>query len=264
MKQKINKFFMASCLASWVLLSLLLVTTGCQSNEKKLKNFVTQFNEAVASNPSNPNFTCNVEYISPQLARFNFRSTYDGGTLQTKMIQQTMEVMEQYLMTSTGLLKELVKDGIAFDIVCKGHDGSVLSSKRIHEGNIDSLSLAARQNSNQKGHSEMNILESMVENWNLNMPMEDTAAGVKIFGIELGDDHDVIYKMQYLDSEIEALLNDETVAFLKEEAMRNPAIHNIFSSVSRFGISKVSYHILSAKGEKIAEFTIDSSELRYN
>lgn len=261
MKLKIGENIIMNTLGKWGVLLFFVVLTGCQSNEKKLRSFIDQFNQAVAMNPSNPNFTCNVEYISPQLARFNFYSTYDGGGLQDKMIQQTMEVMEQYLMTSTGLLKNLVIDGIAFDIVCKTKDGSVLSSKRIHGGNIDSLSLAAQKSSGPKGNSEMDILKSMLDNWNQNMPMEDAAAGVKIHGIELGDDRAIIYKIQYLDPEIEGLLNEETVAFLKEEAIRNPAIQNIFSSVSRLGISKVKYHILSAKGEKVAEFSIDANEI---
>lgn len=234
---------------------------SCQSNEQKLKIFIDQFNKAAAMDASNQKFTCSAEVISPELARFTFRTTYDSESLQEKLYLQTMEFMEQNLVTTTGFMKELVKDGVSIDMVYKGFDGRVLLSKRIDKKNIDSLIAVTKANPVPTGQSQMDVLKTMLETWNKNMPMEDKASGLRILGIDVGDNQSIVYKIQYLDPEVEKLINDETVSYLKDEALRNPALQEIINSVTSLGISKLEYHIISSKNEKIAAFTIDRSEM---
>jgi hypothetical protein len=246
---------------STCLLLVLIMMVACQSNEQKLKIFIDQFNKAVAMDASNQKFTCSAEVISPELARFTFRSTYDSESLQEKMFLQTMGFMEQNLVTTTGFMKGLVKDGVSIDMVYKGFDGRVLLAKRIDKNNIDSLIAVTKANPVPTGQSQMDVLKTMLETWNKNMPMEDKASGLRILGIDVGDNQSIVYKIQYLDPEVEKLINDETVSYLKDEALRNPALLEIINSVTSLGVSKLEYHIFSSKNEKIASFTIDRSEM---
>jgi hypothetical protein len=146
-------------------------------------------------------------------------------------------------------------------MVYKGFDGRVLLSKRIDKKNIDSLIAVTKANPVPTGQSQMDVLKTMLETWNKNMPMEDKASGLRILGIDVGDNQSIVYKIQYLDPEVEKLINDETVSYLKDEALRNPALQEIINSVTSLGISKLEYHIISSKNEKIAAFTIDRSEM---
>ncbi|MBK8623592.1 MAG: hypothetical protein IPN79_18020 [Saprospiraceae bacterium] len=240
---------------------VLIMVLSCKSNEQKLRTFIDQFNQASQMDGGNQKFTCSAEVISPELARFTFRSTYDSESLQEKMFLQTMEFMEQNLVTTTGFMKELVKDGVSIDMVYKGFDGKVLLIKRIDKNNIDSLIAVTKTNPIPTGQSQMDVLKTMLDTWNKNMPMEDKASGLRILGIDVGDNQSIVYKIQYMDPEVEKLINDETVSFLKDEALRNPALREIINSVTSLGISKLEYHIMSSKNEKIATFTIDRSEM---
>jgi hypothetical protein len=240
---------------------LVIILISCKSNEEKLRIFIDQFNKAASMDASYQKFTCSGEVISPDLARFTFRSKYDAESIQERMFLQTMEIMEQNLITTTGFMQGLVKDGVSIDMVYKGYDGGVLKIKRIDKNNIDSLVSVSKAKPLSKGQSQMDVLKTMLETWNKNMPMEDKNNGLRILGIDLGDQQSIVYKIQYLDPEVEKLINDESVSFLKDEALRNPALREIINSVTSFGISKLEYHIMSSKNEKLAQFTIDRSEM---
>ncbi|MCY0977612.1 hypothetical protein PGH12_18210 [Chryseobacterium wangxinyae] len=239
-----------------VMASLLLMS--CKNDKDKTQDFVDMYNRSSGMIVNNKIKSTKATTSNPDQVDISVETEYEGSGMESDLVTSALPDLIGQAIRSEKLGKELFDRGVKFNLKVYGLNSKVILDKTIDNKNlpkdVDFKSIAAGEKpSNQQ-------LNSILESFNKNLPIEDPSTGTKITSIKADAENNLVYTCEVPDSFKTALAIPGTEEAMKEAMLKSGQIKQVFSQTSVLGINHIKYLYTDKSGKVLKEITITKEE----
>ncbi|MCW3168481.1 hypothetical protein OMO38_08070 [Chryseobacterium sp. 09-1422] len=236
--------------------SLLLMS--CKSEKDKTQEFVDMYNRSSGMIANNKIKSTKATTSSPDQVDISVDTDYDGSGMESDLVTGALPDLIAQAIRSEKVGQELFDRGVKFNVKVYG-----LNSKVILDKTIDNKTVAKDVNfkSIAAGDKPNNAqLNSILESFNKNLPIEDPSTGTKITSIKADAENNLVYTCEVPDSFKKALAIAGTEKAMKDAMLQSGQIKQVFSQTSALGINHIKYLYTDKTGKVLKEITITKEE----
>jgi len=241
---------------------LIALTIGaCQNRQQKIDEFVTYYNGAAERFTNPPVEQTSAEAISENEIRITFRANASVASGSENTFEERFRPVVAGLLGGENLVMELIDQGVKFDFVLIGANGSKLSNLLVDKTKAEEL----LENPIVFGQTQPNAspeLQQALQIMNEELPIVDQAAGTTVTSITINDNMALVYNAEVNDTVAENLKEPGTAALMKQTLLRDPGVRNMLTSLTAYGVTAITYKYVDMKGKTITEASVNASELK--
>ncbi|KQR92444.1 hypothetical protein ASG01_11010 [Chryseobacterium sp. Leaf180] len=244
----------------FILMTALLLFS-CKSKEDKINDFVAMYNRS-SGMINNPMISSTkAEKSADGVIDITINTTLQKDALETQLVGSSIPDLIGKVIESDNTGKELVNEGVKFNLRIRDVNQNIISAKTLDKSNIEksNVDLKAIGKGEKPTTSQLNEL---LETFNKNLPITDQATGVKILSIKADADNNIVYTNEVPDAIIPGLKTAGAEKMMKDEMLRSPEIRNILNKSSVLGVSKLRYVYNDSKGNLVKEIVITKEDLK--
>lgn len=243
------------CFTSIVLLS-------CQSKSDKVRNFVDMYNRSSSMMVSSMIKSSKATSTGPDEITIEVNTAHQGSDdMEGQLITSSFPELIGQAIKSEKLGQELLDSGVKFKLKIYGADGRVIADEAIDQNKLKGTT-QQDLSSIASGNATSSQLNSVLEVFNKNLPMEDKATGTKVMSIKADENNNIVYTTEVPESYKKMLEMDGAEQIIKDEMLRMPQIRQIFSRTEALGVKNLKYLYTDVKGKAIKEITITKEDLK--
>lgn len=240
--------------------SILLLS--CQSKSDKVRNFVEMYNRSSSTISNSMIQSTKAMSTGPDEITIEINTTHqEADELESKLIITSLPDLIGQAIKSEKLGQELLDSGVKFNLKIYNANGRVLANEAIDYNRLKGTSQEDLK-SVVSGNATSSQLNSLLEIFNKNLPMEDKATGTKVMSIKADANNNIIYTNEVPESYRAMLEEDGAEEILKDELLRMPQIRQIFSKTEMLGVKDIKYVYTDTKGKIIKEITITKEDIK--
>jgi len=241
----------------FVLIASMLLM-ACQTKKDKVQDFVDMYNRSSNMIANNKIKATEATAVSQDQVDISVETDYEKGEMESDLVTSALPDLIGQAIKSEKLGKELFDSGVKFNIKVYGKNAQVLLDKAIDNKNLSkdvdfkAIAKGDKPNSDQ--------LNSILESFNKNLPIEDPSTGTKITSIKADAENNLVYTCEVPDSFKTALAIEGTEKAMKEAMLQSGQIRQVFSQTSVLGINHIKYLYTDKSGKVLKEITITKEE----
>jgi len=249
------KKFLIICFTSFLLFS-------CQSKNDKIQSFVDMYNRSSSMMTSYMIKSTKATSSGPDEITIDVNTAHQGtDELESGLITSSLPELIGQAIKSEKLGQELLDSGVKFKLKIYSADGKVIVDEAIDKNKLKG-NAPEDLKSIGSGNATNSQLNSVLEVFNKNLPIEDKATGTKIMSIKADENNNIVYTNEVSNSYKEMLQTDGAEQIVKDEMLRMPQIRQVFSKTEMLGVKKLKYVYTDTKGNIIKEITISKEDLK--
>lgn len=239
-----------------------LLLWSCKSKNDKIQDFVKTYNasSSMISNymiKSTKAISSGPDEITIEINTNN----QESDELESGMISSSLPELIGQAIKSERSGNELLESGVKFKLKIINAEGKVIANQA-----VDKNSLKGNASDGFKsvvaGNPNASELNTILEVFNKNLPMEDKASGTKIMSIKADEQNNIVYTTEVSES-YKALLEVEGAdQVLKDEMLRMPQVRQILTKTEALGVKNLKYKYVDVKGKTVKEITISKEDLK--
>lgn len=239
-----------------------LLLTACQTKTDKINNFVNIYNRSSSMMISHTiKSTKAVASGDNEITIEVNTSSQPEDEMEAQLIKSSLPELIGQAIKSEPKGQELLNSGVKFNLKIYGAGARVIADEVIDKNSLKG-DTAKEMRSIAQGDTGSSQLNTVLEVFNKNLPMEDKSTGIKVMSIKADEENNIVYTAEVPDS-FKTLLNVEgSEQFLKDEMLRSPQVQQIFSKTEALGVKDLKYKYTDTKGNTIKEITITKADLK--
>lgn len=239
-----------------------LLLTACQTKTDKINNFVNIYNRSSSMMISHTiKSTKAVASGDNEITIEVNTSSQPEDEMEAQLIKSSLPELIGQAIKSEPKGQELLDSGVKFNLKIYGAGARVIADEVIDKNSLKG-DAAKEMRSIAQGNTSSSQLNTVLEVFNKNLPMEDKSTGIKVMSIKADEENNIVYTAEVPDS-FKTLLNVEgSEQFLKDEMLRSPQVQQIFSKTEVLGVNNLKYKYTDTKGNTIKEITITKADLK--
>lgn len=240
--------------------SILLLS--CQSKSDKVRSFVDMYNRSSSMMTSYMIKSTKAISTNPDEITIEVNTAHDGtDEVEGGLISSSLPELIGQAIKSEKLGQELLDSGVKFNLKIYSADGKIIANEAIDKNKLKG-NAPEDLKSISSGNATTSQLNSVLEVFNKNLPMEDKATGTRIMSIKADENNNIVYTNEVPDSYKTMLEVDGAEQIIKDEMLRMPQIRQIFSKTEMLGVKNLKYVYTDTKGKVIKEITITKEDLK--
>lgn len=231
---------------------------ACKTEKDKVQDFVDMYNRSSSLIANNKIKSTKATAMSENQVDISVETDYQKGEMETELVTSALPDLIGQAIRSEKLGQELLDKGVKFNIKVLGSGSQVILDKSIDNKNLSkdvdfkAIAKGDKPNSQQ--------LNTILESFNKNLPIEDPSTGTKITNIKADEENNLVYTCEVPDSFKTALAMEGTDAAMKEAMLKSGQIRQVFSQISVLGINHIKYLYTDKDGKVLKEITITKEE----
>ncbi|WP_120488796.1 hypothetical protein [Bergeyella cardium] len=224
-----------------------LLFISCQSDKKSEVDITISIMNATAKKLNDPTLSLQeVKRVGENEILMRFQSKINADKANSDVMRESLLSLVGKIIWSDKQNIKMLNDGINFKVEVKDDSGKVIISELINKANIQN----ERTNPTTQKHNEV---KQMLEVFNNNLPIVDSASGVKITQISVGVQNDLIYTAIVPHSIKQAVKRPEAKSIIKEDMSKNSALKKILTDMKPYDISTLKYQYRDENGALLQE-----------
>lgn len=239
-----------------------LLLTACQTKTDKINDFVNIYNRSSSMMISHTiKSTKAVASGDNEITIEVNTSSQPEDEIETQLIKSSLPELIGQAIKSEPKGQELLDSGVKFNLKIYGKDARVIADETVDKNSLKG-NAAKELRSIAQGNTGASQLNTVLEVFNKNLPMEDKSTGTKIMSIKADEENNIVYTAEVPDSYKEMLQMEGAEQILKDEMLRSPQVQQIFTKTAALGVNNLKYKYTDSKGNTIKEITITKADVK--
>ncbi|ANF49488.1 hypothetical protein A0O34_02490 [Chryseobacterium glaciei] len=239
-----------------------LLLWSCKSKNDKIQDFVKTYNasSSMISNymiKSTKAISSGPDEITIEINTNN----QESDELESGMITSSLPELIGQGIKSERSGNELLESGVKFKLKIINADGKVIANQTVDKNNLKGNASDSFK-SVVAGNPKASELNTILEVFNKNLPMEDKATGTKVMSIKADEQNNIVYTTEVPDSYKTMLEAEGADQVLKDEMLRMPQVRQILTKTEALGVKNLKYKYIDTKGKTVKEITISKEDLK--
>ncbi|MFC4816825.1 MULTISPECIES: hypothetical protein [unclassified Flavobacterium] len=247
-----------------LVLTATLLVAGCKNKIQKGYDFVREYNEAAYMFKNDLIYRTEAKIQGERALEeiiididfdLNLKKEECKEDIGAKMLPKT--ISSALVMDQAG---DLIKDGATVNLTFRSLDNFILEKIKLDKAMMDKLLAENKGLENSEisfGTSKNAELQKILGAINSSLPLENEQDHTKLLKMELDKGNSLVCITEVPDEFATMLRDPETVAFLKENMLRDEKVKKLLEMKKTYNISKVIYRYQNTKRKTIANIVID-------
>ena len=240
---------------------------SCQNTQQKMQGYVNSYNNSAALFSDNIITSTKAKaFLDKNKIEIRIDTNLEQNETNKTLYSQLFPGILAQMLTKESESKELIEEGVVFDVYFLANDYSELAQLKVDKKELEkllkgSIDLTAAEKAKASNTGVNSQMQEMLILMNRNMPIKN-ADGSKILKIEVNEKDELVYDIEVPKEFADVLKGESSKALIKDELLRTPNLKNIFSSVQKFGVTKIVYNYLDEKGKSVNNIVINETDLK--
>ena len=242
-----------------LILSVFLITFSCKkanSKDEMIKDFVENYNSQKTKIQNSTMVFQKSEQTGENEITLNFSSQLSSEDVQPTLIKFAISDLMIQLIKKDPKNRQLLNKGVNFKINLTDKNGENITTEIINKSNMTS----AKQDFGV--NEKHNRLNQILEVSNSNLPIVDSASGIKIVTVSLGSDNDIIYTAEVPEKMQKLIITEENKVFIKKNMAKDQAFKKMVIELKDYDISSVKYQYRDKNGKLLQEMKMTDKDFK--
>ncbi|MGC4129406.1 MAG: hypothetical protein QM564_07555 [Bergeyella sp.] len=239
---------------------LLLSAVSCNKKENAkeamMNDFVKTMKTQSPETQSSSLMLSRTEKTGNNEITLHFITPLSKEHLQPKMINEAVQDMMIRIIKKAPKNMQLLNKGVNFKVILTGKNNEQLHTEII---NKSSMTLHKEDIATIKKQNQLN---QMLEVSNGNLPVTDSATGITITKIALGNHNDVIYTAEVPDKMKAIVSIPENKSIIKSNMAKDKPLKEMLNELSEYDIRSLKYQYRSKNGKLLQEVEMRKQDFR--
>lgn len=238
-------------------LGIALSFTCCKKENSKdvlMDNFVKSMKTNASKMDTSAVSLVRTEKTGNNEITLSFNTPLSEDQMQPQLISSAVQDIMIKIIRKDPKNIQLLDKGVNFKVVLTGKNGKKLYSDII---NKSSMSAKKPDTSVNIKHSQLN---QMLEISNGNLPIVDSATGIKITKIALGNHNDVIYTAEVPKSIENMVKMEENRSIIKSNMAKDKQFKQMLKDLKAYDISSLKYQYRNQNGKLLQEIEMKEND----
>ena len=243
-----------------ILILSFLFSFSCSKKEKTKADLIQEFvseNRSGKTKIQDSSFSLiKTEKTAANEISLTFQSTFSADDLQPSLVKSAVTDLMVKIIKINPKNMILLDKGVNFKLKLIGKDHKIITEEIINKSNISATK--PDYNFNEK-HNQLN---QMLEMSNSNLPIIDSATGVKIVKVALGSNDDVIYTAEVPEKIKNLVKTTENKAIIRQNMSKDQQFGKMVSELKKYDIHSVKYQYRDKNGKLLQEVEMTEKDFK--
>ena len=226
------------------------------TRERMIKGFLNQYESGKTNILNSSLQVVKAEQTAPNEITLDVTSELSGDAIQPALIKAAVSDLMVAIIRKNPRHIQLLNKGVNFKVNLTGKNGEKIGTQIINKSSMTAQKPDFSQN---EKHAKLNQL---LEVSNSNLPVTDSASGVKITKVFVGSENDVIYTAEVPEAMKSIIKMPENKNIIKKNMSKDKEFRKMVMQLKEFDISKVKYQYRDRNGKLLQEVAVTADDFR--
>ena len=224
--------------------------------ESGIENFVRTSNVKTSVYGNSSVQLVKTEQLGPKEVSMTFQTSVSPESMEISTIKLSVLDLVAKIIAGKKENRMLLNQGVNFRIVLTDLKGKKIASEIV---NKTSMTSNARDFVSDK---KQDALNQMLEVLNSKLPITDSATGVKIIRISLGDHSNVVYTAEVPENLEKAVQGDKAKETIKTNMSKDKSFKKMLSELKKFDVYSIRYEYRKKGGKLLQQVEMKENDFR--
>lgn len=220
-----------------------------------MSDFVAAYSEGKSKIKDSTLILKKVSQTSPNEITMDFETPYREN-LQGSLAKAAVRDLMVKIIRSNRKNIRMLDQGVNFKINLFATDDSRIISEIVNKTSLTKITPETTAN---ESTSQLNQLLEISNN---NLPVTDSATGIKIIKVTVGSDHDIIYTAAVPTNFQKSIQMPENQKIIKQNMLQDQSFEKMVKSLKKFDVEAVKYQYKDQNGKLLQEVTVKETDFK--